>query len=247
MKKKLLKLAKFTFEFLFLLNGKKRTINWNGHKIKFYLSSMSTYSRSKTCVWGEPITIKWIDGFKNGEIFYDIGANVGIFSLYAAKKGCKVFAFEPTFHSYYVLNQNIILNNLDIKAFCIALDKEFCVNNMYLVNLEDSQTRAYFNDDVENTKYIQGIVAMNVDKLTKMLLFPTHIKIDIDGNEKNVIEGMKNTLKDKRLKSVLIEIKGDHKPIRNLMAKGGFNYFEKQILNKKHNISNYVFRRKENV
>jgi hypothetical protein len=38
---------------------------------------------------------KWIDGFKKDSIFIDIGANIGMFSLYAAKKNHKVIAFEP--------------------------------------------------------------------------------------------------------------------------------------------------------
>jgi len=247
MKKKLLKLARFTFDSLFLLNGKKRTIDWNGHKIKWYLSSMSTYSASKSCTWREPITNKWIDTFKQGEVFYDIGASIGIYSLYAAKKGCKVFAFEPTFHSYYVLNRNIIMNDLDITAFCIAIDKDISFGNMYLGNLDDGQTGAYFKHETEKTKFIQGTTSCNVDTLVKYLPFPNHIKIDIDKNEIKVIQGMKEILKDNRLKSILIEVKGDIIPICKFLFDYHFVIKEKQLLNKKQEISNYVFRRLKNV
>ena len=42
-------------------------------------------------------------------------------------------------------------------------------------------------------------------------LTPTHIKIDVDGIERKIIEGGKNTLKDTRVKQLLIELNTDLK------------------------------------
>jgi FkbM family methyltransferase len=51
---------------------------------------------------------------KEGDVFIDVGANIGIFSLVAAKMvGAtgKVISFEPTLSTFQRLNENIILNN----------------------------------------------------------------------------------------------------------------------------------------
>ena len=65
----------------------------------------------------EPEVYRWIDSCLNKKsLFIDVGANFGLYSLYAALKSqCQVLAFEPHFASYYVLSRNIILNNLSDK------------------------------------------------------------------------------------------------------------------------------------
>ena len=60
----------------------------------------------------EPETLDWIDSIEPGTIFWDIGANVGLYSVYAAKKGCKVYAFEPSVFNLEVLARNSNLNDL---------------------------------------------------------------------------------------------------------------------------------------
>ena len=63
--------------------------------------------RAKTLLTEEEI-IKWIDSSNKGDIFYDIGANVGNYSLYAAKtKGIKVYAFEPEINNVQLLYSNV--------------------------------------------------------------------------------------------------------------------------------------------
>ena len=56
----------------------------------------------------EPITLAWIDTFKDGETLYDIGANVGMYTIYAAvMRKANVYAFEPEALNYAELNKNI--------------------------------------------------------------------------------------------------------------------------------------------
>ena len=72
--------------------------------------------RAETYETKEPDTIEWIDSFfREGDVIYDIGANIGQYSLYAAKKlkgNCRILAFEPEALNYSKLNKNIVLNNL---------------------------------------------------------------------------------------------------------------------------------------
>ena len=71
----------------------------------------------------EPETLKWIKGFDSDDKLLDIGANIGIYSLYAAYKGIDVIAIEPDALNYALLNLNIRLNNFGNKIipYCIAV------------------------------------------------------------------------------------------------------------------------------
>ena len=79
---------------------------------KFEVSNYIPYTRAVTLFTKEPETIAWIDDrVLPGDVFYDIGANIGVFSLYSAKvKKATVIAFEPHAKNYGILNENIFLN-----------------------------------------------------------------------------------------------------------------------------------------
>ena len=70
----------------------------------------------------EPATIRWIDTFAPGEVLWDIGANIGIYSLYAGVvKRVEVLAFEPAAFNHAVLCDNIRLNGLDDRVAAYGL------------------------------------------------------------------------------------------------------------------------------
>ena len=97
----------------------------NRKKIKFYIPTEITHSRVQSIFAKEPETINWINNFKNNKTFWDIGANIGIYSIYAATKftKLKIIAFEPSTSNTRTLSRNISINNFDnkIKIFPIAL------------------------------------------------------------------------------------------------------------------------------
>ena len=74
----------------------------------------------------EPETLNWIKGFDAGDSLLDIGANIGMYSLYAAYKGVNVIAIEPDALNYALLNLNIKLNDYGEKIvpYCIAIHDE---------------------------------------------------------------------------------------------------------------------------
>ena len=71
----------------------------------------------------EPETLNWIRGFDADDNLLDIGANIGIYSLYAAYRGIDVISVEPDALNYALLNLNIRLNNFGEKIlpYCIAI------------------------------------------------------------------------------------------------------------------------------
>ena len=65
----------------------------------------------------------------------------------------------------------------------------------------------FFSNEKSNSKYLQGTFSISLDKFCKELnLKPNYIKIDVDGNEQQIIEGMKVEIKRETLIGVLIEV-----------------------------------------
>jgi FkbM family methyltransferase len=175
-------------------------------------------SRAQTLLTKEPGTIAWIDSFATGSVFWDVGANVGVYSLYAAiARDCRVIAFEPSAANYYGLNTNIRLNLLaerQVQALCICLGEEARAD---FLHMQDSRVGGALHTFGEPIDYkgdrfaptsLQGSLSLPIDELVERfrLPFPAYIKIDVDGTERRIINGARRTLADRRLVSVLVEI-----------------------------------------
>ena len=234
----------------------------NGEKYIFDCPNDVTRWRAETYFTKEPETIEWIDTFKEGEFFFDIGANIGLYSIYAAKKGINVIAFEPESQNYALINKNVYLNNCNDKIIClnIALSDKDCMDYLYIPVLQEGGALNSFGDAVDweykrfAPNYKQGIISFSLDSFLSQHLtyFPTHIKIDVDGIEPKIIKGSERTLKDNRLRSLSIEINetlSDHMGVVDMVKSNGFS-----LLHKKHaemveeskfsNCFNYLFIRK---
>ena len=96
-------------------------------EIKFFVPNQFVEYRVNTYFSKEPETLEWIDGFseKDNLIFWDIGANIGLYSIYNSIKYPKstTIAFEPSSSNLRVLTRNISINNLEknIKVVSIPL------------------------------------------------------------------------------------------------------------------------------
>lgn len=91
----------------------------NGVKVVYVTPTTHTKWRVDSLFEKEPITIQWIGELAAGEVLVDVGANVGMYTIWAAKtRGARVFAFEPEAQNYALLNRNIVLNNLGARWPC---------------------------------------------------------------------------------------------------------------------------------
>ena len=96
-------------------------------QIRFHASSRRGFDGGWSFGTSETDTLKWIDAMPEGSCFWDIGANIGVFSLCAAHgKKAHVLAFEPAGGSFFVLNTNIELNRMSdiITGYCMAFSDE---------------------------------------------------------------------------------------------------------------------------
>ncbi len=212
-----------------------------GEEYIFSCPNEVTRWRVETYFTKESETIEWIDTFKEGEVFFDIGANIGLYSIYAAKKGVQVIAFEPESHNYALINKNVYLNNCKDNIMClnIALSDKDCLDYLYIPVLQEGGALNSFGDAVDweykrfTPNYKQGIISFSLDYFLSQYLtyFPTHIKIDVDGIEPKIVKGAEKTLKDSRLRSLSIEINEDiaeHIELVDILRSNGFSSLHKK-------------------
>lgn len=156
----------------------------------------------------EENTINWINGFIDNKVFFDIGANVGVFSIYSSlKKKTKVFSFEPEPNSFIELFRTAELNKCDITPMLIPLNDKNDANFFNLKNLfVPGKSGHKFGDKNEDKKNF-GIIGCKLDDIvfSKKIPMPNYVKMDVDGLEKNVLNGMSKVLQSDDLISILIE------------------------------------------
>ena len=208
----------------FLISDSYKEILILDSKIKFFIPNHLTEWRVNTFFSKEPETIEWINSFKvkDNLIFWDVGANIGLYSIYNAlkHKNSQTISFEPSTSNLRVLSRNISINNLEnrIKIFPIALSN---VKNMFLTMKEgdfiEGGALSSFGVDYDyqgknfSAKMKYKLFGTNIDYLIEnnFLEIPDYIKIDVDGIEHLILEGGSNHLKNKKIKSISIEINED--------------------------------------
>ena len=90
-----------------------KEVSHDGLILKFSVPNALNRYRVESFSTKEPETLKWIDCFPKNTVLWDIGANVGLYSIYAAKKkNCRVVAFEPSVFNLELLARNLFMNNL---------------------------------------------------------------------------------------------------------------------------------------
>lgn len=185
--------------------------------------------RARTFHTEEPETIRWLDAIGRDDVYWDIGANVGLYAIYVAKfRGCRVVAFEPEAQNYALLIENLVLNGISgdrMLAGSLALGdrpglgalqvryltKGGAYNLFRSTATDGAAAPASFNAaerDAQNAGYRQLTYGATIDDLVfnQGLPAPTHIKIDVDGNEPAIISGCRETLRSAILRSLLVEI-----------------------------------------
>jgi len=167
----------------------------------------------------EPETVEWIEKFSSGNgVFYDVGANIGAYSLVAAANGMRVYAFEPAYPSFWKLNRNVSLNNFDenIDCFPVALSVDTRISKFeYFDTVPGSSRGYYFHGHKDGSKKRcpearKSSLTYSMNDFVNIfgLPHPTMLKIDVDGGELEVVKGASDVLESPFLRTMLIEI--DH-------------------------------------
>jgi len=223
---------------------KKEIIIYKDLKLIFYVPNRLSHYRVNTFHTKEPETLEWIDKFKKKTTFWDIGANIGLYSCYAAKKNlCKVYAFEPSIFNLEWLGRNIFLNNLveKIVVIPIPLTEIISQNTLNFSSTEWSgalttfgQSYGYDGKDLKKV-FEFSTVGMSMNDLKNLLKIsqPDYIKIDVDGIEHLILQGGEKVLLN--TKELLIEVNERFEQQKNQCVKYlkelGFTLKEKKRSN----------------
>ena len=112
----------FLEQILYTALEKTRSTRYNGIDLVFSVPNIINHFRFETFSKKEPETLEWINSIPQGSVLWDIGANVGLYTCYAAKaRGCQVFAFEPSVFNLELLARNISLNNVTSQVVIVPL------------------------------------------------------------------------------------------------------------------------------
>ncbi|MBI4137805.1 MAG: FkbM family methyltransferase, partial [Candidatus Sungbacteria bacterium] len=169
-------------------------------------------------------------------------------------KACKVFAFEPNPFTFASLSKNIILNGCaaDVTALNMALSDETRVAQFRYSTLRSgAASHAVIKEsgDARIDGAHQRILCMRLDDAAKRFALPppSHMKIDVDGAELDVLDGSARTLARPELSSILIEIdenKDSHARVLALLENQGFVLLYKYAVHRPTSkIFNCVFER----
>lgn len=206
----------------------------------------------------EPELLDYIDDMEGGSVFYDIGASNGIFALYAAVTGKQVIGFEPEIENFALLNRNTYLNRKRIAAgmssFNIALSSQTTLGRLFIKRFEAGGHLKILDRPVERgfeafePEYVQAVMKYRLDDFIRVsgIPCPNHLKIDVDGCELEVMQGMSETLADAGLRSIFIELEENNEQseaCRRIIEGAGFHLAKKKRVQNYFGENNCVFRR----
>ena len=185
--------------------------------------------RAQTFFTEEPHTVAWLDRLKPEDVYWDIGANVGLYAVYAAKfRRCRTVAFEPESQNYALLVENIVINSVSGNCLpaIIAMSDGTSVSRLRVRYVTKGGAFNMFEGafgeggDAEPVSFqaAQGyekhqgfeqlLFGSSVDDLVGKhgLPAPTHIKLDVDGLEPKIVAGAMKTIRSGSVRSILVEL-----------------------------------------
>lgn len=213
-------------------------------KSSLYLSvpnRLSNY-RAETFFTKEPETIEWLESIEENSVLWDIGANVGLYSLFAAQqKKCEVISFEPSVFNLELLARNISNNGLDnhITIFSLALSNQESKGSFNMSSPDWGGALSTFDKDFNqygtpmDVKFKYKMMGVSGDFIVRNMNLkqPDYLKIDVDGVEHIILSGMKEILP--KVKSILVEINDNFEEqlytTQKLLREAGFTLEKKCI------------------
>lgn len=230
-----------------------------GKKMHFIASSRRLLWQSVGQEYIEPELLDFIDAIPAGSALFDIGASTGIFALYAACKGCAVVAFEPEAANFWILSQNAFLNRggmaQPIRCFNLALSNSTGLTNMFIKKWEAGGHMKILDKPQEvgaglfAPEHVQPVLTFRLNDFLRHtgIAVPQYVKIDVDGAELPVLQGMRDVLSNPQLRSIFIELeedKPDTMSCLKLLYETGFQVTQKKQVQNYAGLHNLVLTRR---
>ena len=164
---------------------------------------------------------KMVSEFDAGDVFYDVGANIGFYTCMFSDKASRVYSFEPNEYAVNLLEKNINTNsltNVEIKQVAASdenTSKELAkvpsgsvLGTAKVMEKEKGDIDAKRIDDMYNREGIE---------------LPDIVKIDVEGHEKEVIKGMERVMYEGS-PVIYVESHNEHSRLEELLESFGYNY-----------------------
>ena len=159
--------------------------------IRFLNHGPVSCRRAQSLLTKEPDSLKWIDAMQPGSVFWDIGANVGVLSLYAASRGdLQIWAFEPAAVNYYNLVANCELNHFEDRIRCLQLgfSNDEGISDLHVSQLMPAHSFTFRRSTKQKAKRrphssLQAVQICTIDDFIArhQTPCPNYIKIDVPG------------------------------------------------------------------
>jgi FkbM family methyltransferase len=237
--KKIINKIKWIYYDLIVFFIKKRNVGKKSNdSFLITINSSHELRRAITFYDKEPEMIEWIESLlkynvSKDFVFWDIGANIGIYALFVAKKyqEAKIFCFEPEANNFSALCNNILLNKFkNVKPFMIGLSNntgyEFLQISVMSPGAGAASIATPYKYTTQATIFEQGICITKADDIIMNKLFPVpnFIKIDVDGHERQILEGSSELFKMTELKAIMLELEFADSNDLNLVISQMKNY-----------------------
>jgi len=187
----------------------------NNHYICDDLIDISKHKR-------EPVLYQWLNNMDDGSVLFDVGTSYGQESSLASSflnKNIKVYGFDCSLYQSHFCALNKKLNNDKFEFIFAAIGAK----SGEVVSIKANSDTHIPSLHKKNVVYEYKVMSLALDDFAKSnQIMPTHIKIDVDGAEYEVLKGGKNILQSSSIQEVFIEIDKANLAIIDFMLSQGF-------------------------
>jgi FkbM family methyltransferase len=193
----------------------KRDVQHASLRMTFAAPNALNRYRVATFATKEPDTLTWLETIPRDAVLWDVGANIGLYSVYAATaRSCRVYAFEPSVFNLELLARNIASNGLQeyVTIVPLALTDRLGLSSFKLSTTTWGGALSTFGEDFGqdgrtlNKLFEYRTIGLSMHDAVVLLGIPRpeYIKIDVDGIEHFILRGSGDVLSS--VQSVLVEI-----------------------------------------
>ncbi len=207
--------------------------NVSGHSMVFPLTpgSRVVLDRVNGASEKEPETQSWLKTIATESprsTFWDVGANIGLFTLLGAKFGLNVVALEPHPLTFNLLQRAVAANACEtfVVPVPLGLSSQTGVANFYIRSSQAAVSGSSVGRQILNAHCIVKSLTTTGDQLSQMLPTefnqPTAIKLDVDGLEIDILRGLSKTLAIASLQWIMVEELAKSDAVTKILSPYGF-------------------------
>lgn len=179
----------------------------DGRTVRFDVSTLPEYNRVSSFLQEEAVIDTIVSELRDDDVYWDVGANIGTHALLpaAAHPSARVIAVEPHHRNVAKLIRNKTLNELDITILPIALSDR--AGTATLRGADDRPGHGSFSLGDDATETAADVpVRPGDDVIADGVPTPSVVKIDVEGAELAVLDGLSETLSEGSIRTVFCEV-----------------------------------------